>query len=383
MEIELSPKQRDDQASFRRFVDSDVLPAADRFDTEERIEPDVIGQLGSKGYLGAVIPEQYGGISLDMLTFGLLNEEIGRGCSSLRSLLTVHSMVSHAVLKWGTPQQKEYWLPQLASGGVLAAFCLTEPSVGSDARNIETVAEPSGDSYVINGRKKWISFGQVADLFLVLAQSNGKPAAFIVERQRQGVSVKPISGLLGLRASLLAEVNFEGCRVPKENLVGRLGFGLSHVFGAALDCGRYSVAWGSVGIAQGCVECCLRYTSERRQGGALLREHQLIQKMITDSVTSVKAARLLCYRAAYLKDSGDPRAISETMIAKYFASRVAVAVAGDAIQMHGAMGCSSESPVGRYLRDAKIMEIIEGSSQVLQINIARQAYDCYGPSITF
>jgi glutaryl-CoA dehydrogenase (non-decarboxylating) len=178
---------------------------------------------------------------------------------------------------------------------------------------------------------------------------------------------------LGVRASMLAELHMEDCRVPKENLLGRVGFGFSHVASSALDYGRYSVAWGCVGIAQACLEACLRYTDERQQFGAYLKDHQLIQQMITDMITNVKAARLLCYQAGFLKEAGDPRAVMETSIAKYFASKAAVQASSAAVQIHGANGCSSAYPVQRYLRDAKIMEIIEGSTQIQQITIARYA----------
>jgi glutaryl-CoA dehydrogenase (non-decarboxylating) len=179
--------------------------------------------------------------------------------------------------------------------------------------------------------------------------------------------------VLGLRASMLAELRLEGCRVPRENVVGRAGFGFSHVASTALDHGRYSVAWGCVGIAQACLDACLRYTSERRQFGSYLKDHQLIQQMLTDIITNVRAARLLCLNAGCLRDAGDPRAVVETTIAKYFASTSAARAAHDAVQIHGANGCGSEYPVERYFRDSKIMEIIEGSTQMQQVTIAKCA----------
>lgn len=374
MKLELTPEQKESRAAFRAFSDREIAPYAGQFDREERVPPQVIQKVAQKRYLGAVVPAQYGGLGMDMLTFGLLNEELGRGCSSVRSLLTVHSMVAYAIGRWGSRQQKEVWLPKLASGEAVAAFALSEPNVGSDARSVETAAEKVDDGFVLNGRKKWITYGQIADLFLVFAQVGGKPSAFLVERDRPGLTTTPIQGLLGTRASLLAELHFDDCRIPKENLVGGTGFGFAAVALSALDLGRYSVAWGSVGIGQACLEASLRYSSERQQFNVFLKDHQLIQRMITNMITSVKAARLMCYHAGYQKESNAPDATTSIMMAKYFASTMATKAASDAVQIHGANGCSSDYPVQRYLRDAKVMEIIEGSTQIQQIIIAGNAY---------
>ena len=374
MKIELTPQQTERQTEFRAFVDKEIAPYADQYDREERMPPELIRKIAEQGYLGAIIPEENGGKGWDTITFGMLCEEIGRGSTSLLSLFTVHGMVSQSILKWGSTAQKVQWLPKLASGGIVGAFALTEPGIGSDAKSVETTAVLSDGSYILNGDKKWISCGQIANLFLIIAQCDGKPSAFLVERESPGFSMEPISGMLGFRSAMLAELHFEDCCIPEENLVGKIGFGFSYVAGTALDHGRYCVAWGSVGLAQACLEACLRYTSERKQFGAYLKEHQLIQQMIAEMITNTKAARLLCYHAGYLKDIGDPDLIMETAIAKYFASKTAVNAALDAVQIHGANGCSSEYPVQRYLRDAKIMEIIEGSSQMQQIIIARHGY---------
>jgi glutaryl-CoA dehydrogenase (non-decarboxylating) len=377
MKIELTARQKDDQAKFQSFVDREIVPYANHYDSEEYTPPELIEKFARQGYLGAILPKEFGGESMDIITYGLLNEEVGRGCSSLRSLLTVHSMVAYALSKWGSKSQKEYWLTKLASGKVKAAFALSEPKVGSDAKNIETTAELSGDSYLLNGQKKWITYGQIADVFLVFAQCSGKASAFLIEKDSPGLSIQPISGMLGTKASMLAELHFHDCRIPKENLVGRLGFGFAYIASSALDYGRYSVAWGCVGIAQACLSACLQYTNERKQFGVYLREHQLIRQKISDMIVNVKAARLLCYQAGYLKAIGDPTSITETSIAKYFASTAATKIANDAVQIHGANGCTNEYSVARYLRDAKIMEIIEGSTQMQQITIADYGYQNY------
>ncbi|MUG94908.1 acyl-CoA dehydrogenase [Scytonema sp. UIC 10036] len=377
MKLEISAQQKNDQAEFRAFVNQEICPSAGEWDRKEFTPPELIKKIARLGFLGAILPQEYGGKGMDMITYGILNEEIGRGCSSVRSLLTVHNMVSQAVCKWGNKSQKEYWLPKFASGEIIAAFALSEPNVGSDAKSVETTATLAGDAYVLNGQKKWVTYGQIADVFLVFAKCEGKAGAFVVEKNSPGLSVKPMSGILGIRASMTAELHFDNCHVPLENLVGKLGFGFSYIASSALDYGRYSVATGCVGIAQACLEACVKYTNERKQFGVYLKEHQLIRQKITQMITNVKAARLLCYQAGYLKEINNPNSIIETSIAKYFASTGATKIASDAVQIHGGNGCSSEYPVERYLRDSKIMEIIEGSTQIQEITIAESGYQDY------
>lgn len=381
MHLDLTPQQQTAQAEFKAFTHQVIAPCADGADREEKTPPELISKLAHHGYLGATLPSNYGGGGMDLITYGLLNEAIGQGCSSLRSLLTVHIMAAQALLKWGNAAQKAQWLPRLATGEAIAAFGLTEPNIGSDAQHVETTAEREGDIYILNGCKKWITYGQIADVFLIFAQCDGKSAAFLVEKNTPGLSITSISGMLGVRASMLAELRFDQCHIPCENLVGQVGFGFSCVASTALDYGRYSVAWGCVGIAQACLEACLHYTSVRQQFGTYLKEHPLIRQLISDMITQTKAARLLCYQAGYLKQIGDPKSIAETSIAKYFASTAAMKAASDAVQIHGANGCSPAFAVERYWRDAKIMEIIEGSTQIQQLTIAGYGYQEYGAAI--
>jgi len=373
----LSEAQRQARDGFRAFVDEYVMPVADEHDRQQATPPELIERMAKMGYLGGIVPAQYGGGGMDALTWGLLCEEVGRGSASLLSLLTVHGMVCQALIKWGTDAQRQRWLPLLATGERIGAFALTEPNVGSDAASIESTATAEGENWRIDGRKRWISFGQAANLLLVIAKVEGKAAAFLVERGTEGFSTEPITGMLGFRAAMLADVFLDGCRVPGDHLVGRVGFGFSHVAGAALDHGRFCVAWGCLGLARGALEASLAYTSERKQFGAPLKNHQLIQELVADMITQVGAARALCRQAAALKQAGDPALIMETSIAKYFTSRVAVKAASDAVQIHGANGCSDRYPVQRYLRDAKIMEIIEGSNQMQQIIIAKHGYHAF------
>lgn len=372
--MELTSEQKAFQSEIKSFVDKEIIPVASEFDANNSLTPEIIRKLSEKGYLGALLPQEYGGRDLSMLLLGIMHEEIGRGCSSVRSLLTVHGMAALAVLKWGTQEQRDYWLKRLATGNAIAAFALTEPNVGSDAKSIETTAVLVDDYYILNGKKKWITFGQIADVFLLFAKLDGKPTAFLVEKNSPGLSIKPVSGLLGLRASGTAELDMAECRIPKENLVGNPGFGLSYVALHSLDYGRYSIACGSVGLGQACLDECLQYARKRKQFGEPLRQHQLIQKIITEIVVNVKAARLLCYNAGYLKDNGDPDSIMETWSAKYFATTMLQKITSDAIQIHGANGCSNQYPVERFYRDAKIMEIIEGTSQMHEILIATNAF---------
>jgi glutaryl-CoA dehydrogenase (non-decarboxylating) len=373
LNLELSSEQRAARAEFRAFVAAEIAPHADRWDREAATPAALIDQLRERGYLGSNVAREWGGTGRDMIAYGLLTEEIGRGCSSVRSLLTVHDMVAHAIQRWGSAAQKQRYLPAMARGEILGALALSEPEAGSDAKSVQMTAalsgEGAGDAWVLDGRKKWTTYGQLAGLFLVLAQADGKPTAFLVERETPGVDVRPLHGITGTRASMLAEIFFEGCRVPKENLLGRPGFGVSHVISAALEHGRYSVAWGSVGLGQACLDASRAYAAGRRQFGAPIADHQLIRRMLTNMIVEVRAARLLCLRAGWLRDAGDPGASGEIMVAKYYASTMATRAANDAVQIHGANGCSEEYPVGRYLRDSRVMEIIEGSTQIQQITI--------------
>ncbi|GAV12351.1 acyl-CoA dehydrogenase domain-containing protein [Paenibacillus sp. NAIST15-1] len=347
---------------------------ANRMDREEHTQADLIRKVAEQGYLGAVIPRSYGGCQLDYISLGLMHEQTGRACSSIRSLLTVHGMVTLAIRKWGNELQKQQWLPELASGTRIGAFGLSEPNIGTDAKSIETTAELVNGRYVLNGRKKWITYGQIANLFLIFARCEGQPTAFLVERDSKGFTANAIDGILGTKASMLAELHLDNCEVPAENLLGRIGMGLSFVGTHCLDYGRFSIAFGAVGIGQGCLEDSLEYTSNRKQFGVVLREHQLIQKMITEMIVNVEAARLLCHQAAYLADLADPDFMMASWKAKYFATSILRKITSDAVQIQGAFGCSTDSNAQRYFRDAKIMEIIEGTTQMHEMIIARHAY---------
>lgn len=366
MTTQLTTQQRQSWASFRKFADAFIAPEAQAADVQEGMRRGLIKELGSAGWISSLLPEEWGGSSLDMVSYGLMAEEMGRTCQNVRNFVACADMVSYSVWKWGAPELKDRWLKSIASGETIAAFALTEPKVGSDAKSVETVAVADGSDIVLTGGKKWISFGEIADVYLVFAQYEEKHTAFLVERDTPGLSVEPLRGLLGLRGSSLGEIALDGCRVPASAMVGMPGGGLMFVASAALDIGRYSTAWGCVGLAQACLETASQYAQDRMQFGTAIIDHQLVQRMLADMLTSTTAARLLCLEAGAVKAEGGMSAVNQTLMAKYFASTTANRVAADAVQVLGAYGIGTDSPVGRLFRDAKVMEIIEGTTQLQQ-----------------
>ncbi|MDQ3951767.1 MAG: acyl-CoA dehydrogenase family protein [Actinomycetota bacterium] len=366
----LTPAETARRDEFRSFGRSEIAPRAAAFDRAGAVDEDAIGKLAAAGYLGATISTEFGGPGMDEVTYGLLCEEIGAACSSTRSLLTVQNMVARAIARWGTHPQREEWLPRLASGETIAAFCLTEPGTGSDAASVACSFADMGDDWIVTGHKLWVTFGRRAGVYLVVGRSDRGPVAALVPRSASGVELRPVEGQLGLRAALLAEVVLDGCRIPKDHTVGPPGFGFSAVASTVLDQGRYSVAWGCVGIARACLEAGVAYASTRRQFGSELRDHQLVRRMITDMMVSTDAARLMCLEAGRLRDSSDPSSITATMAAKYFAATILPRVTNDAVQIHGANGVDPAYGVERHFRDAKIMQIIEGTDQMHQLNLA-------------
>ncbi|WP_118974717.1 acyl-CoA dehydrogenase family protein [Taibaiella koreensis] len=371
MNLELTADQKAFREECRHFAQTALQPYANDYDKQGAIPRELIGQLAAQGYLGVTIPAEYGGRGMDQVSYGILNEAIGRACSSTRSLITVHSsLTAETILRWGTKEQKDKWLPLLAQGTKLAAFGLSEPGAGSDTSNIQTAYQKQADGFLLNGVKKWITFAQIADLYVIVARGANGITAFLVERNTPGLRIQPLDGILGTRASLLAEIHLTDCLIPAENVLGREGWGLQQIVNTALDNGRYSVACGSLGIARACLEDSIQYTRNRNLFGSLLKDHQLTKQKITNMVTEVKAASLLCLNAGYLRDKKDPDSIIQTTLAKYYASRIANTIASDAVQLHGAMGCHDSLSIQRYFRDAKVMEIIEGSTEIQQILIA-------------
>lgn len=369
----LSEYQLERQSYFRKFAEEKVAPFAAEFDRAECISVDVIQAMGGGNLFAVTECESSISEQSDPILVGLLHEEIGRACSSVRSLLTVQGMVLHALMRWGNAEQKRRWNFSLCRGETLASLCLTEPDAGSDFNSIQTTASTTGTKYILNGRKKWISFGQIAQLMLVFAQSDKGPCAFLLDADTPGITIRPIHGMLGLRASMLAEIEFENCEIGVDRLIGRPGTGLTHVATAALDYGRYTVAWGCVGVAAACLDASMSYACKRKQFGSYLIDQPLIQQMLSHMIANIKAGRLLCCEVARLRLLRDPSALTETSIAKFFTSTMLPRIATDAVQIQGARGVHEDSQVQRYLRDAKVMEIIEGTTQIHEMGIARQA----------
>ncbi|MCK5059291.1 MAG: acyl-CoA dehydrogenase family protein [Candidatus Aminicenantes bacterium] len=354
-------------AEVKEFAANEIRPFAAEFEEKEAIPRELIDRMAKKGYLAACFPEEWGGLGLDPLYYGLFTEEIGKACSSTRGLLTVHtSLVGETLVRWGNREQKERWLPQMASGEKIACFALTEPLVGTDAGSVQTSYREEGNQYIITGSKKWITCGNIADLFLVIANGEKGITAFIVERELAGITTTPIKGLLAGRAAHIAEIEFKDVAVPRENVITKEGSGFSYVVNSALDNGRYSIAWGGIGIALEALEAMVTYSRKRSQFGKKIYSYQLIQGIIGDSVTKVHAGRALCLKAGRMRRDGDADAVMETTIAKYFTSKIAMEISIDAVQVHGGNGCYNRYPVERLFREAKILEIIEGTSQVQQ-----------------
>jgi len=360
----LTDLQRARQEVFKSFVALNVEPFARQWDREQRIPESVISLMAKSGYLGCSLPPHYGGRGWDIVTFGLLNEAFGRGSSALTGVLTVQAMVSMALLKWGTKEQKVKWLPPLARGEMIGAIALTEPDVGSDLQSLTTSLTPEGNHFILNGSKKWISCAQIATVFLVFGKLGKGSVACLVPRDSPGVRIEPIDDLMGFRAGGLAEVTFNHVEVPLADLVGKAGFALSHVAPVGLHYGRISTACSALGLLRGCLEESIAYAAARKIGDKTVGEMGMIRSLIARMGTDLEAGSLLCHNACRAEDDHHPEVFEKTLMAKYFTSRAAERAASDAVQIRGASGCHGSSPVSRYYRDAKIMEIIEGTTQI-------------------
>jgi alkylation response protein AidB-like acyl-CoA dehydrogenase len=363
----MSEQQSTFFTDVRKFVADEIRPFAGSFEAEGAVPKDLIRKLAERKYLAAPFPPEYGGLALDPVDYGLLTFEIGKGCPSTRALLTVHtSLVGETLLKWGTKEQKDRYLIRMAKGEMIAAFGLTEPDVGSDAKGVKTSYRKEGNRYILNGKKKWITYGAVADLFIIIASCEGQVTAFLVEREMPGVRTTPMTGLLASRAARLAEIELVDVPVPEENVIGRTGAGFSYVVNSALDFGRYSIAWAGAAIAEAALEEMVTYSRSRTQFGKKLYSFQLVGGMIANALTKTHAAKALCMDAGRMRKSNEENAVMQTTIAKYFTSKVAIENAIDAVQVHGGNGCCGDYPVERLFREAKILEIIEGTSQIQQ-----------------
>ncbi|RKP52452.1 acyl-CoA dehydrogenase family protein [Trinickia fusca] len=381
MDLCLTEAQHEARERARRFASDHIEPVAGDSDLRSHLPEGLVDAVCAAGWLGAALPATWGGAGMDPLAYGLVTEEIGKACSSVRSLMTAHNMAAHALVRFGTDEQKARWLPDICSGKKIVAFALTEPEAGSAGKSISTVAEDRGTHYHVTGTKVWITAGLIADLYLVFARDGDKPVALLVERDRADFTVEPMTDTLGVRAAELARLRFERTEVPVSHRIGAVGSGIAFVANAALDHGRFSIAWGAAGVIQACVDACLSYATKRKQAGQALTEFQLVRRQLTDMLLAHTTARALCCRSAFFRMKGDPRAVMETTLAKYHAAEAAVRVANDAVRLHGANGYSTAYPVERYLRDATVLEIIEGTREIHQVGLA--AYALQRPYVEF
>jgi len=374
MDLSLSDEQKSFRELAREFLDKEVVPHRTEWDRAESVDTAVIPKLGEIGFFGITIPEEYGGLGGDYITYCIGMEELGRADSSVRGIVSVSmGLVGKVILSHGTEEQKQRWLPGIAAGTTLGCFGLTEPDAGSDAGNLTTRAVRDGDDYVINGSKIFITNGTWAQVCLVFARTGGPGpkgvSAFLVPTDTPGFGRTEIKGKLGLRGQATAELFFDDVRVPASAMLGAEGEGFKIAM-YSLDKGRVSVAAGCTGIIQGCLESVVQYSREREQFGRPLASFQLIQDMIANISVDADAARLLTWRAADLIERGEPFGV-EASKAKLFASEAAVRAANLAIQVFGGYGYVDEYPVQKYMRDARVMTLYEGTSQIQKLLIGR------------
>jgi len=375
MDFDLTDEQELIRATAREFTDKEVVERSRENARNHHFDTDLVKQVAAQGYLGAIVPQQYGGAGLDYVSYGLIVEEIGRGDSSVRTVISVQtSLVCSAILKWGTEEQRHQYLPKLCSGEWLGCFGLTEPESGSDAASLRTRAKRTDSGWVLNGSKMWISMGNHAKVALIFAQTDPEKghrglACFLVDTDQPGFQGQEIEHKMGLHASDTASLSLEDVEVGEGDMLGEIGDGFK-VAMSSLDSGRYSVAAGCVGICQGCVDESVRYAQERVQFGRPIASFQLIQAMIADMVLKTDAARLLVWRAGFLKDKGKPNT-TETSIAKLYATEAAQECANTAIQIHGGAGYVDDHPVERYFRDVRVTTLYEGTSQIQKLIIGR------------
>jgi butyryl-CoA dehydrogenase len=375
MDFELTDEQRLIRETARDFTDNEIVERARENDRNEHFDLELVSKIADQGYLGAIVPREYGGAGLDYLTYGLIVEEIGRGDSAMRTVVSVQtSLVCSAIMRWGTEEQKQHYLPKLCSGEWLGCFGLTEPDTGSDAANQRTRAKKTDSGWVINGGKMWISMGNHAKVALIFAQTDPERAhrglaCFLVDTDQDGFQPQVIHHKLGLHGSDTAAISLDDVEASDDQMLGEVGDGFK-VAMSSLDSGRYSVAAGCVGICQGCVDSSVKYAKERTQFGRPIASFQLVQAMIADMKVDTDASRMLVWRAGFLKDAGKPNT-TETSIAKLYATEAAIKCANTAIQVHGGSGYVDDYPVERYLRDVRVTTLYEGTSQIQKLIIGR------------
>ena len=376
MDFSLSEEQKLFQKTIREFCERELKPISDKIDKEEYFPWELYKKMGKMGLMGMTVPQEYGGAGIDRVSYMIALEEISRVCGSTGLTIEAHNSlgIGH-IYEHGSEEQRKKYLPRLTSGEAFASWALTEPNAGSDAASIQTTAVLDKDEWVINGTKQFITSGDIAEVVTVMAKTDKTKgakgiSAFIVEKDTPGFKVGQLEDKLGLRGSHTAELIFEDCRIPKENLLGEKNMGFIGAMNI-LDRGRTAIGAMSVGIARGALEECIEYAKQRQQFGRPISKFQAVQWKIVNMATEIDAARLLVYRAAYLEDQ-NVRFTKEASMAKLFASEMAMRATREAIQIFGGYGYTREYPVERYFRDIKLCEIGEGTSEVQRMVIARQ-----------
>jgi butyryl-CoA dehydrogenase len=375
MDFDLTDEQRLIKETAREFTDNEIVLQSRENARNHHFDVELVRKVADQGYLGAIVPQEYGGAGLDYFSYGLVVEEIGRGDSAIRTVISVQtSLVCSGIVRFGTEEQKRKYLPKLCSGEWLGCFGLTEPDTGSDAANQKTRARRTDSGWVLNGAKMWISMANYAKLALIFAQTDPTLghkgiACFLVDTDQPGYAAQTIEHKMGLHASDTGSISLEDVEVSDEDMLGGVGDGFKIAM-SNLDSGRYSVAAGCVGICQGCVEESVSYAKEREQFGRPIASFQLVQAMIADMVLKTDASRMLVWRAGWLKDEGRPNTL-ETSVAKLHATEASLECANLAIQIHGGAGYVDDHPVERYFRDARVTTLYEGTSQIQKLIIGR------------
>lgn len=376
MDFDLTTDQKMLQKMVRELAIKELLPVAPEIDASGEFPWDNIKKLAKQGLLGVIVPEEYGGAGFDFIALGIAIEEISRVCASTGVIVAVNnSLVTYPIYHFGNEEQRKKWLPLLASCEKLGAIGITEANAGSDVVAMESTAKLEGDYYILNGTKRFITNGGEAGIFVIFAYTNKEAkhrgiSAFIVERDTPGFSLGKHEDLMGIRATANCELIFEDVKVPKENLLGKEGDGFK-ICMHTLDVSRIDIGAQAVGLAQGALDASITYAKERKTFGQPLSEFQMIQSMIAEMATQIQAARLLVYYAAYCKDKGMPRFSKESSMAKWAAAEAAMNATRKATQIYGGYGYTKDYPVERFYRDAKIMELYEGTSEIQKIVIAR------------
>ncbi|WP_020667542.1 acyl-CoA dehydrogenase family protein [Amycolatopsis nigrescens] len=373
-DFDLTETQRDFRAMAAQFADQEIVPHTRAWDRAEQVDRGIVKRLGELGFLGLMVPEAYGGVEADMLSYVLVTEELGRGDSAVRGIVSVSlGLVTKTIAAHGSDEQRAHWLPRLVSGDALGCFALTEPGTGSDAASVSTRARRDGGDWVLDGGKMFITNGTWAKVALTFARTSDRGlTAFLVPTDSPGFTATEIHGKLGLRGQATAELNFDAVRVPDSARLGEVDRGLGIALGA-LSRGRVSVAAGAVGLAQAALDAAVRYSTERTQFDRPIASFQLVQELLADSLVDITAARLLTHRVARIADHGvAPKDYAtDASIAKYHASETAVRVSNNCLQVFGGYGFIDEFPAGKYLRDARVLTLYEGTSQVQKLLIGR------------